>query len=204
MKKNNLILLFLLAINLMAQERHKTDSFNLNKVEFKIGHFGNLIWDNGLHVGVEYPWKEYTKRKKTSRKQKQILNQLLFNGNIGYKTNFSTETEDGASVELGLIWRRTNTKGRQLSFELNPIGYYRSFLPETYKVDGDRITKVFLPGRSYYSPTASIGIGKARKGKRRSGWYLNLQFTIRTPYNAGTLPLLFIQYGYRFKLKKQS
>jgi len=201
MKKYNIIILFLIAINLQAQNK-KNDTSILHKAEFKIGYFGNFIWDNGINIGMEYPWLERTKNKKSRRKEKEILKQVLFNANIGYKTNFLTKTDNGGSTYFGLIWRRTNPKGKQLSFELNPLGYYRSFLPETYRVEGNRVSKVTLPGRSYYSPSFAIGIGKIRKGKSRSGWYLNLQYALRTPFNASTMPILSVQYGYRFKLKK--
>ncbi len=202
MKKYNIIFLFIIALNLQAQSKKNESSF-LNRTEFKVGYFGNMIWDNGLNIGVEYKWKEHIKRKENRRNKKVILSQLLVHGNIDYTTNFSTETDNGASTYFGAIWRRTNTKGKQFSLELNPIGYYRSFLPETYKVEGNRVTKVSLPGRSYYAPSLAIGIGKYRKGKTRSAWYLNLRYTLRTPYNAGIMPTIALEYGYRFNLKNK-
>jgi hypothetical protein len=85
----------------------------------------------------------------------------------------------------------------------NPLGYYRSFLPETYEVKGDEVTKVLFPGRSYYAPSFSIGLGKLRKGKKLTGRYFNINLMYRTPYNAGTLPSISFQYGYRFNIKKK-
>ncbi|MBG6130047.1 hypothetical protein IWQ47_001870 [Aquimarina sp. EL_43] len=202
MKIHTIIFLLVATMHLQAQNQISGSSF-LDRTEFKIGYYGNIAWDNGLTIGTEYVWKEYINIKERKRGQKIITHQFLFNGNLGYSTNFSTQTDNGLSTYYGLIWRRTNPKGKQYNVELNPLGYYRSFLPETYEVKGDRVSKVSLPGRGYYAPSIAVGIGKLRKGKKRSGWYLNLQLTLRTNYNAGTLPVLSLHYGHRFNFKRK-
>jgi len=199
-KQYGVILLLIASVNLKAQTQTNNSSF-LDRTEFKVGYFGNLLWDNGLNFGAEYLWKEKIKIKERKRGEKTITHQLLFNGSMGYSTNFSNKTDNGLSTYLGLIYRRTNLKGRQLSLEINPLGYYRSFLPETYEVKGGNVSKVRFPGRSYYAPSIAIGFGKFRKAKKRSGSYFNLRYTIRTPYNAGALPILSLEYGYRFNFK---
>lgn len=201
MKIYKIVFLFMIVSNLQAQSQKKDTSF-IGNTELKIGFSGNMIWENGMHIGLEYKWKEYIKTKKKKRKKKKVVNQFLFNGNLGYLTNLSTDTDNGGYSRFGIVWRRTNKKGRQLQVELNPLGYYRSFLHETYKVEGDRVSEVPLPGRSYYSPSIAFGIGKLRENKRRSGWYLNLQYSFLSPYNAGVYPMISIQYGYRFNFKK--
>ncbi|WP_108807376.1 hypothetical protein [Aquimarina spinulae] len=202
MKIHTIIFLLVATMHLQAQNQISGASF-LDRTEFKIGYYGNIAWDNGLTIGAEYAWKEYINIKERKKGQKIITHQFLFNGNLGYSTNFSTQTDNGLSTYYGLIWRRTNPKGKQYNVELNPLGYYRSFLPETYEVKGDRVSKVSLPGRGYYAPSIAVGIGKLRKGKKRSGWYLNLQLTLRTNYNAGTLPVLSLHYGHRFNFKRK-
>ncbi len=201
MKVQTIIFLLVCILCLQTQGQNGNSSF-LDRTEFKVGYYGNVLWDNGLNIGAEYMWKEYKNIKERKKGQKIITHQFLFNGNLGYSTNFSTQTDNGLSTYYGLIWRRTNPKGKQYNVVLNPLGYYRSFLPETYEVKGDRVSKVKLPGRGYYTPSIAIGIGKHRKGKKRSGWYLNLQYTLRTNYNAGTLPVLSLHYGYRFNFKR--
>ncbi len=193
--------LFTLFLN--AQDTDKTNASFLEKTEFKIGYSGNIFWNNGLNFGAEYLWKEKIKIKYRKRGQKTITHQFLFNGNLGFTTNFSTKTDTGIFTNYGLTWRRTNTKGKQFSIALNPLGYYRSFLPETYEVNGNEVNKVFLPGRSYYAPSISIGFGKRRKGKKLTAWYYNTNIMLRTPYNAGISPTISFQYGYRFNFKKK-
>ncbi len=202
MKKYTLIFLLGFAIQLQAQNKLEGTSF-LNRTEFKLGYYGNIFWDNGLNLGAEYAWIEKEKIKQKKKGPKTIIHQFLFNSSIGYSTNFSNQTDNGFYTNAGLIWRRTSPKRWQLHVELNPLGYYRSFLPETYEVKADEVSKVRLPGRSYYAPSIAFGIGRHRPGKRRSGWYLNLNYTLRTPYNAGTLPILSVQYGHRFNFKKK-
>jgi len=200
MKKS--IIALLLVYTMQAHSQTEDSSF-LNRTEFKVGYFGNILWDNGLNLGTEYVWKEKEKLKEKRRGQKTITKQLLLNGSIGYSTNFTSQTDNGLTTYLGLIWRRTSPKRWQLNFELNPLGYYRAFLPETYEVKGNEVSKVRFPGRSYYAPSIAFGIGRAREEKRHSGWYLNLNLGLRTPYNAGILPVFSFQYGHRFNLKKK-
>lgn len=204
MKKYTIIFLLIAACCFTTQTLAQTDSSSfLDKTEFKIGYYGNLLWDNGLNVGVEHVWKEKKKVKEKKKGQKTITHQLLLNGSLGFSTNFTSQTDNGLSNYYGLIWRRTSSKRWQLNVELNPLGYYRSFLPETYEVKGDKVSKVRFPGRSYYAPSIAFGMGKIRREKTHSGWYLNLNIGLRTPYNAGILPNFSLQYGHRFSFKKK-
>lgn len=175
----------------------------LDLTEFKVSYSGNIFWNNGLNFGAEYLLKENKKTKNRKRGQRTNTHQFLLNGNLGFITNFSSKTDTGIFTNYGVTWRRTNKKGKQFSIAFNPLGYYRSFLPETYKVNGDNVEKVFLPGRGYYAPSISVGIGKQRKGKKISGRFFNVNLMLRTPFNAGTLPAINLQYGYRFKFKKK-
>jgi hypothetical protein len=200
------LLFFLFQFTVKSQQTNTQLSEHFwDRTEFKVGFVGTVFWSNGLSVGAEYLWKENEKTKTRKGKERTNTHQFLFNGNLGFVTNFSSKTDTGAYTNFGLTWRRTNKKGKQFSIELNPLGYYRSFLPETYKVNGDSVDKVFLPGRGYYAPSLSVGIGKQRKGKIRSGSYFNINYTMRTPYNSGALPTFSLQYGFRlnFKNKKQ-
>ncbi|MEW7280190.1 hypothetical protein ABW636_16490 [Aquimarina sp. 2201CG1-2-11] len=201
MRKYVSILLLFFAISICAQDKKESTSTFLNKTEFKISYSGNFVWNNGLNFGAEYLWKEIIKTKNPKRGKRTNIHQFLINGNLGFTTNFTTKTDTGVYTYYGLIWRRTNKKKKQFSIELNPLGYYRSFLPETYKVKGNDVKKSFLPSRGYYAPSLSVGIGKQRNSKKLTAWYLNMNLMLRTPFNSGTLPSLSFQYGYRFNFK---
>jgi hypothetical protein len=175
----------------------------LDRTEFKVSYSGNIFWNNGLNLGAEYLLKKYTKVKSRKRGQRTNTHQFLLNGTLGFTTNFSTKTDTGIFTNYGVTWRRTNKKGKQFNIAFNPLGYYRSFLPETYEVNGDNVDKVFLPGRGYYAPSISIGIGKQRPGKKITGRFFNVNLMLRTPYNAGTLPAINFEYGFRFNFKKK-
>ena len=212
MKKISLLLLLFSFSNLLSQKQlsesntiiTELDTYSfIDKTEFKFGYSGNLAWNNGLNIGAEYLWQEKVNTKERKGKQKRVTHQFLLDANLGFTTNFSTKTDTGVFTNYGLIWRRTNTKGKQFSIALNPLGYYRSFLPETYEVNGDDVNKIPLPGRGFYAPSLSIGLGKLRKGKKLTGRYFNINLMLRTPYNAGTLPFISFQYGYRFNFKKK-
>ncbi|RKR13098.1 hypothetical protein CLV91_1812 [Maribacter vaceletii] len=197
------LLIYFCICTMQAQSDTDNSATFLDKTEFKVGYSGNLFWNNGLSVGAEYLWKQNTKIKEKRKGPKKITHQYLLDGNLGFTTNFATKTDTGIYTNYGLIWRRTNAKGKQISIALNPLGYYRSILPETYEVKGEQVDKVSFPGRSYYAPSLSIGLGKLRKGKKLTGRYFNVNLMFRTPYNAGTLPSISLQYGYRFNFKKK-
>lgn len=202
MKNYTIIFLLMYTMLLQAQHKEKHASF-LNKTEFKVGYYGNLFSANGINLGMEYLWKEINKEKERKKGKKTINHQFLFNGSLGYSTNFFNKTDNGLYTYSGLIWRRTSPKRWQFQVELNPLGYYRSFLPETFEVKGNNVSKVKFPGRSYYSPSIGFGIGRLRKNKTHSGWYLNLNYALITNYNAGVLDIVSIQYGHRFNFKKK-
>lgn len=202
MNKYKIVFLLIWALNLQAQSQKECSTF-LDKTEFKAGYYGTLLFDNGLNIGAEYLWKEKKKIKEKENGQKVTTHQLLINSSIGYSTNFSNQSNRGLYTHFGLIYRRTGTKRWQLNVALNPLGYYRAFLPETFEVKDGTVSKVKFPGRNYYAPSFAIGIGKLRKNKRRSGWYLNMHIAFRTPYNGGFLPNISFQYGQRFNFKKK-
>ncbi|MFK8164838.1 MAG: hypothetical protein AB8H12_20500 [Lewinella sp.] len=196
------VILLLLTVKLTAQDASVSTSF-LNRTDFKAGYFGNIHSNNGLNLGAEYLWKEKVKIKERRKGQKTIKHQLLLNGSLGYSTNFATKTQNGVFAYSGLVLRRVNNKSRELFVELNPLGLYRSALPKTYEVVGDDVTSVSLPGRSYYAPSIAIGIGRFRKATKRSGWYLNLQYTVLTNYNADSLHFLSVHFGRKFNFRKK-
>ena len=175
----------------------------LDRTEFKVSYFGNIFWNNGVNLGGEYLLIENNKTKYPKRGQRTNTHQFLLNGALGFTTNFSSKTDTGVFTTYGLTWRRTNKKGKQFSIAFNPLGYYRSFLPETYKVNDDDVNKVALPGRGYYAPSIAVGIGRQRKGKKLTGRFVNVNLMLRTPYNATTLPAITFEYGYRFNFKKK-
>ena len=191
------ITLLLLSIQLNAQDVAEPSSW-LERTDFKVGYFGNVIDNNGLNLGAEYRWKENIRSKERRGIQKTVKRQLLLNGSLGYSTNFATQTQNGIFAYSGLILRRVNTKSRELFIELNPLGLYRSVLPATYEVVNNDANRVSLPGRSYYAPSVAIGIGRFRRAKKRSGWYLNLQHTLLINYNTGELPITSLHFGRKF------
>lgn len=196
------VILLLLTVKLTAQDVAEAPSLP-GRTDFKAGFFGNIFSNNGLNLGAEYLWKEKVKVKERRKGQKTIRHQLLLNGSLGYSTNFATRTQNGVFAYSGLILRRVNTKSKELFVELNPLGFYRSVLPDTYEVVGDEVVSVSFPGRSYYAPSLAIGIGRFRKEVKRSGWYLNLQYTVLRNYNAEVLPILSLHFGRKFNFSKK-
>ncbi len=196
------IVLLLLTARLSAQNTSAPISF-AGRTDFKVGYFGNVFSNQGLNLGAEHLWRERIKIKERRKGPKTIRRQLLLNGSLGYSTNFATQTQNGIFAYSGLTLRRVNAKSRELFIELNPLGFYRSMLPTTYEVAGDDVSRVSLPGRSYYAPSVAFGIGRFRKETKRSGWYFNLQYTVLTDYNAAVLPIFSLHFGRKFNFTRK-
>jgi len=184
--------------NLKDQKLKKPDF--LTKTDYAIGYYGNMIWNPGLSFSVEYVFKELNKTKEKKRGTKSITNQFLLNGNIGFY--WDPKSHSGLLNNYGISWKRINHRGKQISIDINPIGFSRTFLPETYTLINDKIEKVFLPGRFYNAPSFSIGLGKIRQGKKLSARYFKINYTLLTQYNMHPMPMLFIAYGYHFNISK--
>lgn len=202
MKKDLIIFLIFLAFGFQSYSQSDTQTMS-SPTEVKVGYYGSLIWDNGLNVGFEHKWKEKQKVKEKKKSKKTITHHLILNGDLGFSTNFTSQTDNGLLVSSGFTWRRTSPNRWQINLVVNPFGYYRSFLPETYEVKGGEVSRVKFPGRSYYAPSFAFGIGRLRKEKTCSGWYLNMNIGLKTPYNTGILPTFAMQYGYRFNFKNK-
>lgn len=194
------VVLFLLTAKLSAQDDNA--SF-LARTDFKAGYFGDVFSNNGINLGAEYLLREKVKIKEKKKGQKTTRLQLLLNSSLGYSTNFATQTQNGIFAYSGLTLRRVNNKKRELSLEFNPLGIYRSVLPDTYEVSGDEVRKVTLPGRSYFAPSIAFGIGRFRRDTKRSGWYLNVQYTVLTDYNADALAIFSLHFGRKFNFNKK-
>lgn len=202
MKGITLAVAFLYSISCLAQQQVEKPYFD--RTDLKIGYFGNVFFNNGISIGTEFAWRERSKAKDTKKGIRTTTKQMLLNGSVGYTSGIELSTENGILVSGGLTMRRTRPGGTQYSLEVNPVGYYRSLLGETYRVDGEDIDKVALAGRSYYNPSIAFGIGRQRKYKYVSGWYVNLRLSARLPYNSSVLPYASLEFGQRINFKKRS
>ena len=191
MKQLFFLVLLLGPIYLSGQKsiQKASSTFN-NNLELRVGYFGNNIWNPGLIVTPEYTIEKWTKEKKGKTKIRQVVG----NANLGFFWN--PQTHVGTFTSLGLAYRKTNNKKIQTTIGINPLGYYRAFLHETYEVsDEGTVTSKPLASRGYFAPSIIIGIGK-KKTKRN--WFFNIHFMLLNKYNLGNQSLGSIEYGYRF------
>lgn len=196
---NKLILiLFVFTTTLLYAQKDSISFFN-DKLNYYGTYSGNNMINPGLNFGANYNLLIKKKQKQKKNKKKITTRQLDLDGNIGFY--WDPFSHCGLYTNYGITYVKTKTKGLLLQVGLNPLGYYRSFLPETYEIDKNvEVNKIFLPGRSYYAPSFNVGIGHTRSDKFLNAWHLKFKTIILTPYNRNYLPLLFIEYGYSFKL----
>jgi hypothetical protein len=163
---------------------------------YEFGYHGNNLWNPGIKAGAGLVWR---KKTTTTKKVKKRYHQTTLNGNIGFYLDPGSHV--GTFLEAGLTYRKFHPNDWFLSLGINPLGVYRSFLPETYEVDlnGNTVKKT-LPGRTCFSPSGSIGFGKLRKDSP-NGWFVKTNLMFLIPYNTYILPLLNIEAGYAIKLR---
>ena len=168
---------------------------------FNLSYHGNNLWNPGLNAGIEQPWSVI---QKASRRLKPLIIETNVNADLGFFRDYSRQTP--FFIHLGITKRRyrEDKSGFHYQFGLSPVGIYRSFLPETweYTVNGT-VEKVFLPGRWYYAPVVSMGIGQFQNKQPGTGWFAELNLTTLIPYNTYIMPLLNVKAGYRIPLMKQ-
>ncbi|MEZ4825003.1 MAG: hypothetical protein R3C61_01735 [Bacteroidia bacterium] len=167
-------------------------------VTFALGYYGNNLWNTGLSFDTDYIFRSvsYLDNKGRTRVKQRSAHVLLG----GYSDPYNY---DARFVQAGFRYRvikRQKSKGLVYPvLGVNPLGIYRSFLPSTYSVSPQgTISKVFIPGRWYYSPSVSAGLVKAKAIDNPTGFFARIHLMALVPYNTYILPLLNIEVGYQF------
>jgi hypothetical protein len=166
-----------------------------------LSYHGNNLWNPGLNAGIEQPWSV---SQKADRKSRPVILEKYFNADLGFFRDYSRQTPFFSHLGINRRRYREDKGGFHFQFGFSPVGIYRSFLPETweYKTDGT-VEKVFLPGRWYYAPVVSMGLGRFHNNKPGTGWFVEMNITTLIPYNTYVMPLLNIKAGFRIPMKKQ-
>lgn len=200
MKKLFLGILLICSLNFLYSQDIDT-TLTDPKLAFHLSYYGNNIWNPGIKTGFEYLLKtnkKYIIRKSGETEIKRIKKgHYLLEGNLGFY--WDPRSHVGAFTYYGVSWRRTRPRGFRFKVGLSPLGYYRSFLPDTYEVDdAGNVTEVSFPGNNYYAPVVTLGIGKDRRAKenRPVSWHLNINAMFLMPYNNAFVPLLHLELGF--------
>lgn len=197
------LLIFLLPTLSQAQDASNSTP---SKLSIKGGFYGNNIHNLGLVGGVDYAiWnKEKYQRNLFNWNEKKLKGnrQILLASDLGFFVD--KQTFVGTFFTNGVVFRRTYLNDRDFRIGISPLSVFHSFFAETYKVDENgNIKKQFLPGRTYYAPTLTLGIGRENMKAAKMGWYFDLEMMILSQYNTSILPLISAEFGYRFNFKKQ-
>ncbi|MEZ4849546.1 MAG: hypothetical protein R3B93_13190 [Bacteroidia bacterium] len=140
---------------------------------YSFSYYGNNLWNPGLKAGAEKIWKE---KESTNKKGKTRYHQTTLNGNFSFYIDPASHT--GVFTDVGLTYRKFYANDWFYSVGISPIGIYRSFLAQTYQVNtSGEIKKVTLPGRFYFSPSGSIGLGKKLKNSS-NGWFARVNIML--------------------------
>jgi hypothetical protein len=150
-------------------------SFSLQGQELSVGYLGNNLWNPGLNLSVD----------------KKI-------NNLNHTIDLAVFNDPGSHTAAFVLYGLQKVKPKW-SFSAYPIGLYRSFLPNTYKIDasGQISEPSNIAGNFYFSPAISV---KRRHIKR---FYTKAQVLILMPYNTFIMPVFNVGIGYVFHKEKQ-
>jgi hypothetical protein len=169
------------------------------RLDLSIAYYGNNVWNPGMKTGMEYIWKEWLKIKEKHETTATKTNRLIFHGDAGLYWDPMNYT--ALFLYSGLRFRHLNPKGFHYYFGASPAAVYRSFLTETYEVSSEgEVSGVSCPGRTYYAPTLTCGIGMEHPEMQKKGWFIGMDIMFLTHYNADFVPLMNYVFGYRFSL----
>lgn len=170
-----------------------------NPVTYTLGYAGNNLWNPGVKAGAEFFIFSFPGR---SGKSGELLRELYLVSGIG--AYLDPGSHAALYNQYGATFRRTGRKGWSHSFELRPLGIYRSFLAETWRVEeGAAPEKVILPGRTYYAPGIGYHLGRNSLKNQDQALFAGCSMTVLVPYNTYVMPIFTIELGWRFSSRKE-
>jgi len=164
---------------------------------YAVSYHGNNLWNPGLNVGVEVP-RSYETR---SNKKDQTIHKFKFlQADAGFFAD--RRIEFALYANGGLTWRRQKEGKLYWQLGLSPVGFYRSFLPNTYEFIDEglatgTVEKRTLAGNFYFAPAISLQTGKISSSSPLSNWFAEINLITLMPYNTYIMPLVNVKVGYR-------
>ncbi|MFW6226665.1 MAG: hypothetical protein ACOC31_01025 [Bacteroidota bacterium] len=168
-----------------------------NQYIYAVGYHGNTLWNPGINAGVEIPRSFETT---TNRKEQTIRKFKFWQADAGFFADRRTEL--GLYAHGGLTWRRQKSDKPYWQLGVSPVGFYRSFLPNTYEFTDeglvtDTVESLTLAGNFYFAPAFSLQTGKISSSNPLSNWFAEINIITLMPYNTYIMPLVNVKVGYR-------
>lgn len=152
---------------------------NLNALtaqKIDLGYTGNNLWNPGITAGYHKPFAS------------GVLSWALKG-----QTYWDPGSHGAVSGMIGLRWNKKRNDISGWNVGLFPLGVYRSFLPETWEVDGvGNLTRIRGAGNVYLNPSVDLRFERSVYEKN-SSWYLGISGSLLLGYNTYLLPLFFVE-----------
>ncbi|WP_421918960.1 hypothetical protein [Marinifilum sp.] len=193
MKALLLFIFWLVASNCVAQFK------NLESIS--VSYLGEMITHPGIKVSADFNMKEWDKTKNSHRgSSKTITKSLLFSPALGsfYHRRYQTGVFFMPEAKL----KRKNPKGKFYEIGVG-LGYLRTFIPNTYKVnDAGEVSKT-LAGHNYFATNYSISFGKDLSVKKNLlvAYFIKPQFIYAVPNFPNGTGYFALEIGIKYSLK---
>ncbi len=164
---------------------------------YSVSYHGNTLWNPGLNAGLEIPRSFETT---PGRKDQTILKYRFLQADAGFFAD--RRIEFAVYANGGFSWRRQKEGKSFWQLGVSPLGFYRSFLPNTYEfTDQGLVTGTVerrrFAGNFYFAPAISVQTGKISSSSPLKNWFAEINLITLMPYNTYIMPLVNVKVGYR-------
>lgn len=166
------------------------------KITMNIGYNGNNFWKPGFNVGFDVI---HGIENGNTRNGDTYIRHKFFNADFGFYADPGSHT--GVFTHVGINHRKFREDQLNFNIGISPIGLYRSFLPEASQIDdNEEISDVPSPGRFYYAPVVTLGMGKFQNNRPGTGWFFEIDIMTLIPFNNSIKPILSTKLGWRMRI----
>lgn len=192
-----LIFIFFLCFICSPRQLLSNNPYQDRAYIYSVSYHGNTIWNPGLNAGVEIPRAFATT---TNKREQTILKYKFFQADAGFFAD--RRIEFALYANGGLTWRRQKDNKLFWQLGISPVGFYRSFLPNTYEFTDEglvtgTVERLTLAGNFYFAPAISFQTGKISSSRPISNWFAEVNLITLMPYNTYIMPLVNVKVGYR-------
>lgn len=189
----SLFVFTLIVSNCLAQFK------NLESVS--ISYYGEMIIHPGVKICADYNLKEWDKTKITKKDSSKTINKsLLISPAFGFFYHKRYQT--GLSIIPECKYKKRNKKGGFYELGIG-LGYFRSFIPNTYEVNSSGEVNKTIAGHNYFASNYFVSFGKDLSVKKNLpiAYFIKPQFIYTVPNFPSGTGYFALELGISYSLK---
>ncbi|MFB6319645.1 hypothetical protein [Saccharicrinis sp. FJH54] len=166
-----------------------------------ISYYGEMITHPGIKVSPDFNFKEWVKTRHTKNDSSKTINKSLqVSPTFGFFYHKRYQT--GLFFIPEAKFKRQNHKGGFYELGLG-LGYLRTFIPNTYEVNGSGDVSKTIVGHNYFTSNYFVSFGKDLSLRKNIPfeYFIKPQFLYTVPNFPNGTGYFAIELGIRYSLK---